>query len=637
MPRYRTLIPATLAIAAALFASGSAMADTLDATGHLEVTGKWTAKTRGQALTPPMGWNSWNAYRTEVDEEKVLGAAQALVDSGLAKLGYNYVNIDDGWWLKRRTSDGRMLIRTQIFPSAKLKGDSSFKPFTDRIHAMGLKAGIYSDMGRNACSQRFDLHSPNLPEGTAAEREVGLYGHVDQDIDLYFRQWGFDYIKVDACGLNYYGPDEPVVKSEGYRAFAPIIDQSAINRTDIPQVRALYQSVSDALAKSNPDNDYILSLCNWGTADVRQWGHDVGNMWRTSQDITPEWTRMLHTFDSAATRALYAHPGAWNDPDMLFVGHGDFDENHLTEARSHFSLWAIINAPLIIGYDLRKAPKSLLDIWGNADIIRLNQDKSGHQAVLEYMSDDVEIFVKTLSNGDKAVAIFNRGLAPADVALTAAHLKMTGTIALTDLWSKATQSFSGETLLKVAPRETLVFEARGARQLADGLYLSEIPGNIHVAEDGVIVPQPDPMVHRMISPWDSSRGGGSRAAYTGWGGAQADSTPYDQNLQVAGHPFATGIGILAGSRMEVKNDGFTRFETQAGVDDTTQNLKDAVIFQVYGDGRLLTETKSVYGEPAKTLNADISGVKVVELVARADNRTSDLPLIVTWGDAALKK
>ena len=635
MLRSKTPLPVVLALAAVLFASGSALADPQN--NALAATGKWTANTHGQALTPPMGWNSWNAFRTEVDEEKVLGAAQVLVDSGLAKLGYTYVNIDDGWWLKRRASDGRMQIRTQIFPSAKVKGDSSFRPFTDRIHALGLKAGIYSDMGRNACSQRFDLHSPNLPEGTTAEREVGLYGHVDQDIDLYFRQWGFDYIKVDACGLNYYGLDEPVVKSEGYRPFTPIIDQSAINRTDIPQVRALYQSVADALAKSNPDNDYVLSLCNWGAADVRQWGHDVGNMWRTSQDITPEWTRMLHTFDSAATRALYAHPGAWNDPDMLFVGHGDFDENHLTEARSHFSLWAVINAPLIIGYDLRKAPKSLMDIWGNADIVRLNQDAGGHQAVLEYMSDDVEIFVKTLSNGDKAVAIFNRGLAPMEVALTADHLKMTGTIALTDLWSKNTQSFSGETSFKVAPRETLVFEARGARQLADGMYLSEIPGNIHVAEDGVIVPEPDPMVHRMLSPWGGSHGGGSRAAYTGWGGAQADSTPYDQNLQIGGHPFVSGIGILAGSRMEVKNNGFTRFEAQAGVDDTTQDLKDTVVFQVYGDGKLLAEAKSLYGEPAKDLSADISGVKVVELVARADGRKSDLPLIVTWGNAALRK
>ncbi len=253
------------------------------------------------------------------------------------------------------------------------------------------------------------------------------------------------------------------------------------------------------------------------------------------------------------------------------------------------------------------------------------------------MSDDVEIFVKTLSDGDKAVAIFNRGLAPANVVLTHDHLKMTGAIALTDLWTKAAQTFTGETSFKVAPRQTLVFRAHGARQLPDGYYLSEIPGNIHVAEDGVLVPEPDPMVHRMLSPWGGSHGGGARAAYTGWGGAQADSTPYDQNLQIAGQTFLSGIGILAGSRMEVKTDGYTRFEAQVGVDDTTRDLKDTVHFQIYGDGKLLAQTTRIYGEPAQSLSADITGVKVLELIARADNRASDLPLILTWGNAALKR
>jgi len=130
---------------------------------------------------------------------------------------------------------------------------------------------------------------------------------------------------------------------------------------------------------------------------------------------------MLHNFDSASTRALYAKPGAWNDPDILFIGHGEFDQTHLTEARSHFSLWAMINAPLLISYDLRQAPQSLMDIWGNADIVRLNQDPGGHQGVIAYASDDVQIIVKTLSNGRKAVALFNLGLGQTEVTLTAAR------------------------------------------------------------------------------------------------------------------------------------------------------------------------------------------------------------------------
>ena len=370
MRKFFRVIPPVVALS--LTAPALVLADA----DSLAPTGKWTANSRGAAATPPMGWNSWNAFRTEVDEEKVMGAAQTLVDSGLAKLGYVSVNIDDGWWLKRRTSDQKVQIRTTIFPSGRIENsdDTSFKPFVDRLHSMGLKAGLYTDIGRNACSQAFDLHSPNLPEGTLAEREVGLYGHVDQDIRLYFKDWGFDYIKVDACGLADYAADRAHVKTPGYRAFEPLIVRDQPARERVAEVRALYSDLSNALARHNPDNNYVLSICTWGQVDVRAWGKSVGNSWRTSGDIYPRWSRMLHSFDSAATRALYAHPGAWNDPDMLFIGAGDFDEKHLTEARSHFTLWAMINAPLLIGYDLRQAPKSLLDIWGNAGLVAVSQD-----------------------------------------------------------------------------------------------------------------------------------------------------------------------------------------------------------------------------------------------------------------------
>lgn len=610
-------------------------------TDLLAATGAWSIPERSQARTPPMGWNSWNAFRTEVDEAKVLGAARAMVDSGLSELGYTYVNIDDGWWLKRRQSDGRLEIRTAIFPSAQIEGrDSSFRPFTDALHAMGLKAGIYTDIGRNACSQAYDLHSPNLPEGTTAEREVGLHGHVDQDIGLYFAEWGFDYIKVDACGINVYGPENPLVREHAYTPVPPLIDQASINRTDVPAVRALYGEVADALHRHNPDGDYILAICNWGSADVRSWGKNVGHMWRTSGDITPTWTRMLHNFDSAATRALYAKPGAWNDPDILFVGHGEFDQNHLTEARSHFALWAIINAPLLISYDLRHAPQSLMDIWGAADIVRLNQDPGGHQGVIAYASDDVQIIVKTLADGKKAVALFNRGLGETGVTLTAAHLKFAdGTpIQLQNLWDKTASTFTGEAKFTLAPRQTLVFEAAGQRRLSDGVYLSEIPGDVNVAVDGVIAPEPDPVVHRMRNAWGETRGSGERPTYTGWGGARADATPYDQALRIGGQSFDTGIGVLTNSRLEVRNAGYARFEAVVGVDDSTRNTEDKVRFSVYGDGRLLAESAPVaFGETAASLNADIAGVRIVEIVARSETLTSDLPLVVTWGEAALRR
>lgn len=611
-------------------------------TDALTATGKWSVPERKQARTPPMGWNSWNAFRTEVDEAKVLGAARVLVDSGLSKLGYTYVNIDDGWWLKRRQSDGRLEIRTAIFPSAKVKGkDSSFRPYTDKLHGMGLKAGIYTDIGRNACSQAYDLHSPNLPEGTTAEREVGLYGHVDQDIGLYFKEWGFDYIKVDACGINVYAAGSALVRDNLYTPLAPLIDQASISRTDIAGVQGLYDQVAAALAAANPDGDFVLSICNWGTADVRTWGKQTGHMWRTSGDITPTWTRMLHNFDSASTRALYAKPGAWNDPDILFTGHGEFDTDHLTEARSHFALWAIINAPLLISFDLRQAPQSLMDIWGNADIVAINQDKGGHQGVIAYASDDVQIIVKTVSNGKKAVALFNRGQTATEITLTANHLKFSdrSPVQLKDLWSLGTTRFTNETTFVVKPRQVLLFEASGERLLKDGFYLSEIPGDVNVAADGVISPEPDPVVHRMRNAWGETRGSGERPAYTGWGGAQADATPYDQTLRISGQGFDTGIGVQSDSRLEVRNTGeYKWFEALVGIDDSTRNTKDKVRFAVYGDGQLLTQSEHVaFGDAPRSLTADISGRQIIEIVARTENRSSDLPLVVTWANAALRK
>ena len=609
----------------------------------LAPTGRWQASTSGKASTPPMGWNSWNAFQTEVDEEKVMGAARVLVDSGLAKLGYTYVNLDDGWWQKRRTSDGRLQIRTSIFPSAATGGQSgtSFKPFTDRLHAMGLKAGIYTDIGRNACSQAYDLHSPNLPQGTTAEREVGLDGHVEQDIKLYFGDWGFDYIKIDACGLADFVPDSALVKREQYRAMAPLIERGSINRTDIAAVRGRYEAVAAALKATRSANDYVLSICAWGMANVRSWGKEVGNLWRTSSDITPTWTSMLHNFDSAAKRPLYAGPGHWNDPDILHIGHGAFDATHPVEVRSHFSLWAMINAPLLVSYDLRNSPASLLGVLGNADIVDLNQDKAGHQGVVAYDSDDAQIIVKTLGDGQrKAVALFNRGAAPAEVTLLASHLKLSDSapVTLRDLWSKQSVTFTGEKAFTLAPHETLVFEASGKRRLEDGVYLSEIPGLINVAIDGTRQAQLDPAIHRMIDPWSSTRSGGSRPQYAGWGGAQADTTPFGQTLQVAGQAYDSGIGVLSNSRLQVKNDGGYAVLTAAvGVDDSTDNTRQPVRFYVYGDGALLAESPPLaFGAKAHRLKADIRGRKIIELVVRGAE--SDAPLVVArWGDVQMTR
>ncbi|MCP8890924.1 NPCBM/NEW2 domain-containing protein [Sphingomonas faeni] len=608
----------------------------------LTPTGKWSANTDGSAPVPPMGWNSWNAFNSDVDEEKVLASAQALVDTRLRDIGYRYVNIDDGWWLKRRQPDGRLLIRTSHFPSAATGADTSFRPLTDRLHAMGLKAGIYSDIGRNSCGQIYTPDFKNQPEGTVAEREVGLYGHVDQDIRLFFAEWNFDFIKVDGCGARGLPADVPRVKSGLYRALTPLVDMQSLGGSDVAGIRRLYEQVHTALHTHAGDRPYVYSLCLWGAGDVRAWGKDVGNTSRTSDDIQPVWPRMLTNLDTVTHRALYAHPGSWNDPDMLFVGTGDFDAAHLTEARSHFSLWAMINSPLIIGYDLRKLTPDLLAIFGNADIVALNQDPAGNQAVLAYDSGEVQTFVKTLADGSKGVALFNRTASPAKAVLTAEQLKMlpTADVHLKDLWTKKDRSFRKEMAVALAPHETLIFRATGTRRLPGGLYLSEQTGRVNPAADGVGVPQPDPTIYQSITPWTGTRGGGEHPQYGGWGGAEADRAPYGKLLRVAGTDFDTGIGVLANSRLEVRNQGYARFSAKVGINDSGQPRSGTTVFEVWGDGRLFAKSRPMaFGEAAVPLQAKVAGVRIIELVARGTGAAvnAGTPQPATWAEAALLK
>src|SRR6478736_8319985 len=178
------ILPLAIALAIAALPA-TARADSL------APSGRWSAYTRGNAPLPPMGWNSWNAFGSDIDEAKVMGSAEAIVRSGLAASGYRYIDLDDGWWLKRRVPDGRIVIRAANFPSAAMPdGSTSFRPLTDRLHGMGFKAGIYSDIGRNSCAELYSTDGLNQPEGSLAEREVGLYDHIDQDIGLYFAEWG---------------------------------------------------------------------------------------------------------------------------------------------------------------------------------------------------------------------------------------------------------------------------------------------------------------------------------------------------------------------------------------------------------------------------------------------------------------
>jgi hypothetical protein len=560
-----------------------------------------------QAPTPPMGWNPWNAFHTEVDEAKIMAVAEALKRTGLADAGYRYVNMDDGWWRTRR-ADGRIEVRTSMFPSGALAdGSTSLRPFVDRLHALGFKAGIYTDIGRNACSQAWDRHSPNLPEGDAAGREIGTFGHQDADVALLLGEWGFDYIKVDACGLADFTPAQPWVRDGTHRPFGPWIVRGRPDAAGAARVERLYADLRRQIDAVRPDGDVVLSICAWGEARVANWAGRYGASWRTSPDIEPTWKSMLHNFDSAIARPLYAGPGRWNDPDMLELGHGQFDAAHPVEARAHMSLWAIAAAPLVLGADLTRMPQALLDIAGNREAIAIDQDPDGNAGVTVMRTADTQVVARTLATpGHKAVALVNRGGATRRVSVPLSALQLGPEATLRDVWTKRERAVAGTIAVTLAPRETALLLVRGAPLRPGRVYLGELPARVRVLEDGAAA----------LSAARAAR----------WVPVQANAAPSGRPLRLAGRTVAQGIGVLAGSRVAVRLDGeFARFRSRVGAGRAAGTLT----YRVVADGRVVYERSA-----AAPVDVDIAvdGVRSIELVTlgRAGTVTE-----VAWAGAEL--
>ncbi|UYB51602.1 NPCBM/NEW2 domain-containing protein [Xanthomonas sp. AM6] len=612
----KRLLLAALLCTVTVAASAAQRHDVLHPSGRFSVYG------HGAAATPPMGWNPWNAFRTEVDQARILSVVDTIQHSGLQRAGYRYINIDDGWWLQRR-ADGEIAIRTAMFPIARTAdGGSSFRAWTDQLHARGFKAGLYTDAGRNACSQAFDRSSPNLPVGSVAEREIGLQGFEASDLKTMFQDWGFDYLKVDACGLADFAADSVPVRESAHRALRPLIVRGDALRSDRDAVETHYARIGRLLAELNPDDDYVLSICPWGEAGVRDWGGNHGHLWRTSPDIEPTWDSMLHNFDSASRRELYAGPGRWNDPDMLAVGLGAFDAAHLTEARTHFSLWAMLSAPLLLGFDLTRAPDPLLELLRNPEVIAVDQDPAGNQATLAVDDAPVQVLVKPLSaRGERAVLLFNRGDAPAVAQVDARQMKLAaGTaFAVRDLWRRRDlPPQRGPLRYSLAPHAAVMLKVKGAPVEADATLLSEITGRIHVAADGL--------------PTYATR---LEAAS---GTPRADVTPYGQPLRIAGNTYAYGIGAHADSRLEVLVRGeFATFSASLGVQESAARDTGTTVFRIYGDARLLYESAPMTArDPPLPVDLPIGNVGVLELVAAAgDVPAGELPPLVVWGHPLL--
>ena len=355
---------------------------------------------------PIMGWSSWNHFHINIDEKIIREQADAMISSGMYKAGYRFINIDDGYF-GGRNSDGNLLTDTKKFPSG-------MRALTDYIHARKLKAGIYSDAGKNTCGSKYD----NDPNGIG----VGMYGHVEQDCNLFFNSWKFDFLKVDWCGGDWMGLDEETE----------------------------YTKIIHAVKSINPE--IVFNICRWQFPG--EWAIKLADSWRISGDIRENFSSILRIIDLNADLHQYSSPGHYNDMDMLQVGRGmTYDED-----KTHFSMWCMMNSPLLAGNDLRNMTRETIEILTNKEIIALNQDKGFRQATRLLREGDIEIWVKPLgkTGKQKAIAIMNRGEKTGQTALTPEKIGVSSTSKLRDLWLHENIGKLGKSRTLTIPKHGIV-------------------------------------------------------------------------------------------------------------------------------------------------------------------------------------
>ena len=350
----------------------------------------------GTSSGPPMGWASWNTFAAKIDYTVIKKQADAMVSSGLKAAGYQYVNIDEGWWQGTRDGAGNITVDMSEWPGG-------MAAIADTIHGLGLKAGIYTDAGKDGCGYYY-------PTGRPAAPGSGSEGHYDQDF-LAFSEWGFDFVKVDWCGGDKEGLD----------------------------AKTAYQGISDAIAKATAKTgrSMVLSVCNWGKQNPWSWGPAISTMWRTSGDIiyygeSADMSRVLANFDSAQ-HASAQTPGHYNDPDMLIVGMPSFS---LAQNRAHLALWAISGAPLLAGNDLATMSADTKGVLTNAEVLAIDQDPLAKQGTR--VADDAghQIYSKVLSGtGRRAVLLLNRSGSAAMMTVRFADIGLAATAKVRNVWT----------------------------------------------------------------------------------------------------------------------------------------------------------------------------------------------------------
>jgi alpha-galactosidase len=370
------------------------------------------APTQMVAQTPPMGWNSWNFFFDKVTDKDIRDSADQIAATGMKDAGYVYVNIDDTW---EGVRDGNGVLHTNVkFPD--------MKALADYVHSKGLKIGIYSSPGPETCAGY-----------------EGSLGHEEQDAQL-FASWGIDYLKYDLCSFTL-----AVMEKQ-----APN-DKAAQMRLMI----AAYDKMAKALKATG--RPIVFSLCQYGWDAVWEWAPALGgNLWRTTGDITPQWDRVYAILEQQSGLASYSGPGHWNDPDMLEVGNGRLS---LAENRSHFSMWAMLAAPLLAGNDLPNMKPEIKAILANRDVIAIDQDRLGKQGSRVYSDGEVEVWTRPLANGALAIAVLNAGdsrYSTHPFHLNLAKLGLHGTQTGKDLWTGKTVELTDNMPLELASHDILL-------------------------------------------------------------------------------------------------------------------------------------------------------------------------------------
>lgn len=507
---------------------------------------------------PPMGWNSWNKFACDIDENLIRQTADAIIANNLDDLGYVYVNIDDCWMASTRDAQGRLQAHPTRFPSG-------IKALADYVHARGLKLGIYESAGTATCQ--------------------GLPGSLDHEVvdAQSFAAWEVDFLKYDNCNHQ--------------------------NRPDF----ARFKAMGDALRATG--RPIVYSICNWGLADPWVFGPLVGgSLWRTTGDISDSWGSMTSLLDQQNGLESFARNNGFNDPDMLEVGNGGMTTNEYT---AHFSLWALLNSPMLLGNDLRSMSSATLNIIRNAEVIAVNQNWGGSQGRKVRDFGETEVWAKPMSDGSVATVLFNRTGSAATITTSAAEIGLGGSssYSLRNLWTFANSTSTGSISASVPAHGAVMFRVTRAGSLA----AAPAAGTHQVGDMAWL------------------------ASSNGWGPAERNLSNGEQaagdgrTLTINGTTYAKGVGAHADSAIHLYlGRACPLFTAQVGIDDESGHANASVRFQVYGDGKLLAYSgiKRAADGPTR-LSVATGGYSTLELrVTDARNNGINYDH-ADWGGATL--